>query len=658
MKCLPFVLALLCSAAAPAFAGRSNSLMDVTPDSKWLLVANSDNGSVTLIDAQAQKAIREIPVGEKPEGVSWIGNGPLALVTVYWTDELVFVNAQEGKVVKRLKVSNEPYGVVANKAGTRAWVTHDYWGTVSEIDVAKQSVSREFKVAPYVRGICLSSDEKTLYVVGYYTTMLYALDVETGNIVDEWKPNNSQYNLARQVLVHPTRPKAYIPHQHSRVTVAQGAGSIFPQLSIATLSPSRGSERRVSFAMDTYNNLAVPTSPWEVELSPDAKTFYIIYAGTNDMNLLDVVNDDYKEVERRGGRALIPVGQNPRAVRCRPDGKVVYVSNTLDFEVGIYDPQTMKRLGGIKVCDPPKTPEWVRGKILFNTANPPLTARRWIACASCHPDGNHDGRTWQNPEGLRRTTALFGLAHTHPLHWSADRDESQDFEYTIRGPLMGGRGLLAGPLKPKLGFKPVELDEKLSGRSKDLDALAIYTNSFEFRLSPHIPAPGKLSPAAERGKAIFFSKETNCASCHSGPYYTDSTLTKPYKVHDVGTGNDDKTERIGPKYDTPTLLGVYRQTEYLHHGKAKTLHEVLTKFNPQDKHGKTSHLKPNEIDDLVQFLMSLPFEKPPSETPNTVKDRVAPKPGGASAQTPETQEAAARPRAITEHRRRPLRRRD
>ena len=50
--------------------------------------------------------------------------------------------------------------------------------------------------------------------------------------------------------------------------------------------------------------------------------------------------------------------------------------------------------------------------------------------------------------------------------------------------------------------KPVELEEKTSDRSKDLDALAIYTNSFTFTLSPHIPGPGKLSPQAQRGKAL------------------------------------------------------------------------------------------------------------------------------------------------------------
>jgi cytochrome c peroxidase len=83
---------------------------------------------------------------------------------------------------------------------------------------------------------------------------------------------------------------------------------------------------------------------------------------------------------------------------------------------------------------------------------------------------------------------------------------------------------------------------------------------------------------------------------------------------------------MGPKFDTPTLLGVYRQTAYFHHGKAKTLHEVLTTFNKGDKHGKTSHLKASEVDELVEFLKSLPYEKPAKETANTVKDRIDPKP--------------------------------
>ena len=57
-------------------------------------------------------------------------------------------------------------------------------------------------------------------------------------------------------------------------------------------------------------------------------------------------------------------------------------------------------------------------------------------------------------------------------------------------------------------------------------------------------------------------------------------------------------------------------------GRAKTLRDVLTTCNAGDKHGKTSHLKPIEVDQLVAFLKSLPYDDLPRETPNTVPYRL------------------------------------
>jgi YVTN family beta-propeller protein len=599
-------------------AGSSNSLLDVTSDGKYLLSANRDNDSVSVIDTAARKVLREIKVGSLPEGVTWIGNGPRAAVACYGDHRVVFFDALSGRLLKELAVAHEPYGIVADRLGKRAWVTHEYPGLVSEIDLDGLKVLRTMKAGAFVRGLALSPNEDRLYVTEFYTGILRAVDLATGTVVDHWQGQSCD-NLCRNVVVHPRRPKAYLSHIRSMVKVNDGGGSIFPHLSICDLRPDMGSRRRNSFAMDTYNGVYVVTNAWEAALSPDGKQIYTIYAGTNDMNLSRVIDDDYQEIERV---RVVQLGQNPRAVRVSPDGKTVYVYNALDFAVSVYDAD-MRPRATIKVCDPPKTPEWVRGKVLFNTAKFPMSARRWVAFASCHPDGHNDGRVWHQPEGLRKTTALLGVAHTHPLHWSADRDEVQDFEYTIRSKLMRGGGLLAGAIKPKVGFHPIELEEKTSGRSKDLDALAVYCNSFEFTsLSPHILAPGKLTPAAERGKQLFFSKEVGCASCHSGPYYTDSRLQKPFNLHDIGTGRDDPSERMGTKYDTPTLLGIYRTAPYLHDGKARTLHDVLTTCNKEDRHGRTSHLSPAAIDDLVAFLRSLPYEPPPTLTANTVPYRV------------------------------------
>jgi cytochrome c peroxidase len=67
---------------------------------------------------------------------------------------------------------------------------------------------------------------------------------------------------------------------------------------------------------------------------------------------------------------------------------------------------------------------------------------------------------------------------------------------------------------------------------------------------------------------------------------------------------------MGTKYDTPSLLNVYRTAPYLHDGTAATLMDVLTTCNADDQHGKTSHLQKSELDDLVEFLKALPYEDP------------------------------------------------
>ncbi len=601
--------------ASPLLAGSSNSLLDVAPDGKLLAVANTDNGTVSVIDLTLRKMLHEFPCGDHPEGVAWAGSSETFLATVYGDDKILFYDSAKGHQFS-LKVDDEPYGIVTTADGKFAYVTHDYPGTVSEIDIAARKVTRTFKAGPNARGIALAADEKTLYVTEFFTSKLHAISRDTGAITDSWAGYDSD-NLARHVVLHPNRPKAYLSHIRSRVESHDARGSIFPQLSICDLwEKPKGEKRRRSIALDTYNDVYVITNPWEAALSPDGKKLYTIYAGTNDMNVSQTFDDDYREAERIG--RAIRIGRHPRAIRLNPTGSEVYIYNTLDRSVSIHDAD-MKPLGQVVVCAEARSKDWIRGKELFQSALPPMGSARWIACSSCHPDGLTDGRVWQNPEGQRKTPNLFGLAHTHPLHWSADRDESQDFEYTIRGKLMRGRGLTDGPLKLGREFGSIALAETMAGRSKDLDALAMYTNSFPVRLSPHNPAPGKLSVEAERGQKLFTGTETQCAKCHTGSYYSDSQLKKPFNLHDVGTGTA-KDEKMGPKYDTPTLLGNYRLPNYLHDGRATTLMDVLTTHNAGDKHGKTSHLKKEELEDLVAFLKALPFERPPEETPNTVKD--------------------------------------
>jgi DNA-binding beta-propeller fold protein YncE len=601
LACL--VLPLLAAFHGPAArAGSSNSLLDLSADGRWIACAVRDGGTLSLIDRRTNERTHLVPVGKHPEGVTFLGDSNTVAVAVYGEDAILLVDAATGERTGTIEVFDEPYGLVSNSAGTRLYATLCYPGQVVEIDVAERRILRTIDVGQFVRGLAITADDARLFVTEYHTSVVHAIDLAAGTVVDAW-PGTSSDNLARQIVVSPRRPKAYLSHIRSRVTSNQGEGSIFPYVSVIDTEPTFGTEstqesRRKRMSMDSFVGARVTANPWEIALSPDGRDLYVVFAGTNDLFACTVIDDDYRELEHR---RTLEVGNNPRAVRVAPDGRTLFVYNALDFEIVEYDTETLRERATIGVCENPLTEEVHAGKVLFYSALQPMVGRRWISCSSCHPDGEADGRTWQNPEGLRNTQPLGGMAWTHPIHWSADRDEVQDFEHTIRGPLMGGRGLFRGTLNDGLGTPN-------RGLSQTLDALAAYSNTHVVPLSPH--AKHGLSDAAERGREVFHARETRCAECHSGPWFTDSQPRPDPLRHDVGTGDDDPTERMGPAYDTPTLLGVYRSGPYLHHGRAESLRDVLVTCNEDDRHGVTSHLTDEQLDDLVEYLRSLPYEDP------------------------------------------------
>jgi len=600
MRTLAAWIAMCCLGGAAVQAGESNSLLDISRDAKLLACANRDSGTVTIVELATHAKRAEIAVGRHPEGVSFVGDSHQLAVALYDDDCVAILDAESGAIVRRIDVFDEPYGIVSSADGRRLFVTLDYPGQVLEIDPVAGTIVRTLEAGDFARGIAIAPDQSRLLVTQYYSGEVLAIDLPGGKIADRW-PGISNDNLARQIAVHPKRGKAYLPHIRSRVTAVHGEGSIFPYVSVIdTVSKDTTAgdgQRRRRIPMDAFLANLVTANPWEAAISADGRQFYVVFAGTDDMFACDVIDDDYREI---GYRKLVRLGRNPRAVRIAPDGQTLYVYNALDFNVVAYDTRSLTPQTTIAVTENPLGEEKLRGKVLFYSAQQPMVGRRWISCSSCHPDGQQDGRTWHNPEGLRNTQWLAGMAWTHPIHWSADRDEVQDFEHTIRGPLMQGRGLIRGAVQKELGTPN-------KGLSADLDALAAYSNSHTWPLSPY--AKQGLSAAARRGQAIFISAETLCATCHSGPLFTDSSV-KSMAMHDVGTGADDASEKLGPKFDTPTLLGVYRTAPHLHHGQAATLRDVLTTKNAGDRHGKTSHLSSGQIDDLVEYLKALPYEDP------------------------------------------------
>jgi cytochrome c peroxidase len=145
----------------------------------------------------------------------------------------------------------------------------------------------------------------------------------------------------------------------------------------------------------------------------------------------------------------------------------------------------------------------------------------------------------------------------------------------------------------KAGFRFILFREP---QQEDLDAVNAYLRSLRPEPSPHLEK-GKLSARAERGKKVYDDPKVGCAKCHPGPLYTDM---KPYDV-----GSLSKLDRPGDKFYSPALAELWRTAPYMHDGSSSTLKAMLTTQNKGDKHGVTSKLSDEELNDLIEYLLSL-----------------------------------------------------
>ena len=560
----------------------ATSSIGITPDGTTVFVVNPDSGSVSAIDTASETKRDELVVGRDPRILTVGPDGHRLYVTSRASATLTILDTQPFSALATLRVGPEPYGVVADPNGHLVYVAASGADRIDVVDTELTQVVDTIPVQSRPKGLAIAADGTRLYVTHFLSGAVSVIDL-TSRTVLAVISTGPESNIAQRIVMHPTNNRTYLPHIRSNVSNPHPLfdTTLFPVVSVIDVATDQHlpRERLELSVVDRPVNL-----PFDLALSSDGQRAHLVYLGSGDMSVIDL--------ESRQLIAHLEVGDGPRGLVLTPDDRKAYVANSLSDDVSVVDLSTFEEVTRIPVTSSPLSPQVKRGKLLFISSRSTRVSRdRWMSCESCHADGEQDGRTWQFPDGPRNTTNLRGLAHTQPLHWSADRDEIQDFEFTIRE-LQAGTGLIEeGEPHPELGHPN-------AGLSADLDALAAFVESLQPKPSPFRLADGTLTPEARRGQAVFHRADVGCAACHVPPLFTDLL------VHDIGTGNRPG-ELLGPAFDTPSLRGVWHTAPYLHDGRAPTLREVVGTHNPTDRHGHTAHLSERELQDLVAFLRSL-----------------------------------------------------
>jgi len=187
-------------------------------------------------------------------------------------------------------------------------------------------------------------------------------------------------------------------------------------------------------------------------------------------------------------------------------------------------------------------------------------AGQGISCASCHPEGGEDGRTWLFDAGPRRTQPLnVGLEGTAPFHWKGDMEDIHMIARQVRQGAMGG----------------TEQTEERQAALRD----------WMFTLRPPNPLRSQSDASAAKGQQLFVSM--GCTTCHAGPSFTSPASS------DLG---------FGP-LQTPALRGVALRAPYMHDARASTLEEAV--LDMVDTTAVGVELDAEQLSSLVAYLESL-----------------------------------------------------
>jgi YVTN family beta-propeller protein len=603
-----------------AFIKRSSSAIALTADGDMLLVVNPDSNSLTLVDTATRSVIAELPVGIDPRTVSVDDVGDRAYVANRRSNSVSAVDLASRQVIAEVPVGHRPYGLLVSPDGSQLYVAEQGDHRINVLDAPSLQSINQIDVTDRPSGLAISDDGRRLYLTHLLSNQITILTVQpyTSHLpiilqsaiggrlstLPDRQPIvfSSQRsiplwldsNLVQSIVIDPNGQTAYVPHTRSNTSnrALSLRTTVFPLVSLIDLDSQQHLTGQ-QFNLDALDPPAVGL-PFDAAITPDGTQLWVLNAASNDITVIDLTT--------RQRAAHIEVGDNPRGIVLSPDGATAYVNNTLAGTVSVVDTAVFTVTSTITTTQIPLPPLLLQGKRLFHSSDDPrMGQEQWIACNTCHFEGEHDGRTWfLSFAGPRNTTSLMGMIQTYPLRWSGEWNESADSEFVIRKENFG-TGLISGNMNCSLSPADCINHPPNQGRAYDLDALAAYLDFLPVPLSPAHANGQPLSQAEQRGQLLFTDPALECLTCHPPPLYTD------HLAHDVGTTTAD--ERIGPDYDTPSLRGLYNSAPYFHDGSAPDLFQTLTRPTLNNEHDVSSLLTGSQLDDLIAFLLALPYHE-------------------------------------------------
>jgi YVTN family beta-propeller protein len=480
--------------------------------------------------------------------------------------EVVIVSRDASGLKQRFRrtVAPTPTNVCLDPSGTRCFVSSRWTQTITAIDVQSGEVVASVSLGFSPSRSILLPNSHILVVADAFGGRLALIDTQSNQVTRELEiPGHNIRGMAlsadgRQLLL-----------THSILT--ESAATTRDNVFWGILMTSNMRVIPISALLDSTKNPVREAhthffgDPGNAAGDPEALA--VLQDGTTIVCLAGVGDVAVGRYVPYGFRR-ISVGERPVAIVVSPDQKWAYIANAHSDTISVIDIAQRSEAHTISLGSDIKLTLEQEGERLFYDAR--LSLDGWFSCHTCHTDGHSNGRRadtfGDGSYGAAKTVlSLLGTGVTEPWAWNGSK---QTIEEQIRESMR----MTMQPKSP-IGERAVA-------------ALTAYLRSLDM-------PPGAASvrgDAVARGEKIFAGR--GCTTCHPPPLYSNS------HVYDVGLNDGDGGNRL---FNPPSLRGLIHKAPYLHDGRAKTVDEVVEKY----QHRLRSPLSDDEAHDLVAFLKSL-----------------------------------------------------
>jgi len=157
----------------------------VSPDGKWLYVAELQDSSVAVVNLESRRVESRIVAGYYPYAILFADGGSKAYVSLWGASAVAVIDCQSRRVAKRVPVGDHPNAMVLSPAGDLLYVacanTDEVWVIDTRADTVVETIGlHPYPGAPYgstPNGLALTPDGGTLFVANADNNDVAVIDV-------------------------------------------------------------------------------------------------------------------------------------------------------------------------------------------------------------------------------------------------------------------------------------------------------------------------------------------------------------------------------------------------------------------------------------------------------------------------------------------------